>query len=55
MKALVQKIYLRVAKFHLEERSPQIRFHYCWNLSYPALDKDIEKRKLEVVSGKGKI
>lgn len=50
LNALVQRICLKITKFHLEERNLKIlRFHYCWNLSYPTSDKNIEKRKLEVI------
>lgn len=52
LNALVQKICLKITKFYLEERNLKIlRFHYCWNLSYPTSDKNIEKRKLEVILG----
>lgn len=51
LNSLVQRICLKITKFHVEERNSKIRFHYCWNLSYPASDKNIEKRKLEVILG----
>lgn len=51
LKALAQRIYLKITEFLCEERNPKVRFHCCWNLSYPASDKNIEKRKLEVLSG----
>lgn len=51
LKALVQRICLKMTKFHLEERNSKIRFHYSWHLSYPASDKNIEKRELEAILG----